>query len=169
MSFMQSGGNGIGDSFIPNFGSLVRIAIDRRLLWLQFIPSVAGCLYAVAYFWRNQDDWDWNRQGLWLLLIAVFAAPYSWFTDETVLLPVILDGLYRSEEGGNRLAIHAFTLIAAVALLEVLFGVQMPSGAYIWTTTAWLIWYGVLSGGLSRHISGRRDAKNQISCNALSC
>ena len=67
------------------------------------------------------------------------AAPYAWFTDEAVLLPAILFGLYRASDAGRSLL--SFGCIAGVALVEVVAGVPLNSGFYLWTAPAWLLWY----------------------------
>jgi hypothetical protein len=66
-------------------------------------------------------------------------APFGWFTDESMLLPAVLAGVYRAAESGRSLI--PIGLIAGVALLEVLVPVQITSPFYIWTTPAWLAWY----------------------------
>jgi hypothetical protein len=66
-------------------------------------------------------------------------APYSWFTDEVVVLPAILQGIYTSARRGRSLI--SFGIIDGIALAAVVFGVSVGSGFYIWTSTAWLFWY----------------------------
>jgi hypothetical protein len=125
--------------FIPNMSSLFRIAIDPDSFWLQFVPEFAAGAWAVWYFAENRTGWNWNTNGSLVLLVSVAAVPYSWFTDEVVLLPAILGSIFAlARQGGSLIP---YGVIAAAALFEVLFGIQMPSGLYIWTPLAWLLWY----------------------------
>jgi hypothetical protein len=119
--------------------ALLRVAIHRNAVWLQFLPVFAGCAWAFWYFWTRRERWDWMDGGLLLLIVSVLVAPYAWFTDEVILLPAILVGMYRASDRGRSLL--PFGCIAGVALMEVLAGVQLPSGLYLWTAPAWLAWY----------------------------
>jgi hypothetical protein len=129
----------IQNLFIPCMSLLFRVAIHRNAIWLQAVPAVAGCAWALWYFWTRRGQWDWMDQGLLLLIVSVLVAPYAWFTDETILLPAILAGLYRASESGRSLL--PFGCIAGVALIEILAGVSMTSGFYVWTAPAWFAWY----------------------------
>ena len=72
--------------------------------------------------------------------------PPARFTDETVLLPAILVGLYRASDAGRSLL--PFACIAGVALLGVLAGIGTNSGIYIWTAPEWLAWYAITTANL---------------------
>lgn len=130
----------VADSvIIPTVSTLVRIGIGLHAHWVQFLPAILGGIWAIIYFARQKNQWDWNRQGPLLLLVSVFVAPYSWFPDEIVVLPAILAAAYCCAERERPLLI--FAILDVAALLLVFFIVPVQSGAYIWTTTAWLIWY----------------------------
>jgi hypothetical protein len=127
------------EEFIPTVSLVFRLIVHRNAVWLQAVPAFAGCVWALRYFWTRRKQWNWMDQGLLLLIVSVMVAPYAWFTDEAVLLPAILAGLYRASESGRSLL--PFGCIAGAALIEVLAGVSMTSGFYVWTVPAWLAWY----------------------------
>ena len=129
----------IENEFIPALSTVLRMVLDRHAAWLQFIPALLGCLWALHYFWARRKRWSWTEHGSLLLLVSVMVAPYAWFTDEAVLLPPILFGLYRASDAGRSLL--PFGCIAGVALIEVVAGVPLNSGFYLWTAPAWLLWY----------------------------
>jgi len=132
--------NAVADSvIIPTISTLVRIGIGRHARWVQFVPAILGGIWAIVYFSRQKTQWDWNRQGPLLLLVSVFVAPYSWFPDEIVVLPAILAAAYCCAERDRSLL--GFGILDAAALVLVFAVVPVQSGAYIWTTTAWLGWY----------------------------
>ena len=87
-------GQGLQDEFIPTVSLMFRLAVDRHAIWLQFLPVFLGSLWAAWYFWKNRYRWDWLDHGSLLLLVSVMVAPYAWFTDEAVVFPAILAGLY---------------------------------------------------------------------------
>ena len=74
-----------------------------------------------------------------LLLVSLLVAPYAWFFDEIIVLPAILHGIYTSAH--RQRAMIGFGVISSVALIEMFVGVPIYSGMYMWTTTAWLVWY----------------------------
>lgn len=79
-----------------------------------------------------------------LLFVSVACAPYAWNTDEAVLLPAILAGLYRTEDSGRSLL--TFGLIAGTALAELLCGVWITTPFHVWSIPAWLVWYLYVTG-----------------------
>jgi hypothetical protein len=129
-------GTGIADEFIPTLSLGFRLLIHRNAVWLQFVPCLLASVWAGWWHFRRQS-WDWRTDGMLVLCVSVAVAPYEWVTDEAVLLPAILFGLYRAT--GRALTIYA--AIAGLALLLVLFGAPMTAGSYMWTCPAWLGWY----------------------------
>jgi hypothetical protein len=53
------------------------------------------------------------REGCLLLLVSVVTAPCAWFTDEAIVLPAILVGLYRASNAVRSLL--PFGFIAGIA------------------------------------------------------
>jgi uncharacterized membrane protein (DUF106 family) len=75
-----------------------------------------------------------------VLLVSAMCAPYSWITDEAMLLPAVLTGLYRAVE--SRRTVLPLALAAGAALIEFfLADVKITTPYYLWTTPAWLTWY----------------------------
>jgi hypothetical protein len=125
------------NEFIPTVSLVFRLAIHRDWLWLQLAPTFAATVWALLYFRRR--TWDWMENGMLVLLVSILAAPYAWFTDESVLLPAVLFSLYRTSE--NRRSLIPYLCIAGLALLEVFVGVPLTSAFYLWTAPAWLLWF----------------------------
>jgi len=124
---------------VPVLSVEFRFLVDRNAVLLQFVPEAIACAWATWYFLANRKQWSWMDQGLLVLLVAVMCAPFGWFTDESILLPAVLTGVYRAAE--NRRSLVPLGLFAAVALAEVLVPVQLISPFYLWSTPAWLAWY----------------------------
>ena len=127
------------DEPVPVLSVVLRFLIDRHAVWIQFLPEIAACCWALWYFWKRRNRWSWMKDGLLLLLVSEMCAPYGWFTDEAMALPAILYGVYRAEESMRSLL--PLGLIAGIALIELFAGVQIISPYYLWTTPAWLAWY----------------------------
>jgi uncharacterized membrane protein (DUF106 family) len=106
----------------------------------------------VWHFFRSQIDWNL------LLLVSVMVAPYAWFTDEAVLLPAILAGIFLAAD--NKQSLMPFYVIAGIAFLEVLCGVVTNSGFYVWTAPAWVLWYLLATRGQASSLP-RKTVKHE--------
>ncbi len=136
---------GVQEEFVPTLSLMFRLLVDRQAAWPQFVPAIAGCAWALWYFWTRRNRWNWMDQGLLLLIVSVGCAPYAWFTDESVLLPAILAALYRAENSNRSLL--PFGVIDGIALIEVMTHIQITTVFYLWTVPAWLGWYLYATGG----------------------
>lgn len=126
-------------AFVPTLSVAFRFLVDRNAVWLQFLPDIAGCCWGVWYFWTRRTQWNWMDQGLLVLLVSVACAPYAWFSDETILLPAVLSGVYRVADAGRSLL--PIAVIAGVALVEVFRVSGLATPYFLWTVPAWLAWY----------------------------
>lgn len=145
---------GLRDIWMPTLGMILRLLIDRQAAWLQFVPAFLGSVWAIRYFLKNRERWDWAEHGSLLLLVSVAAAPRAWFSDEVILLPAIFFGLYRYSR-----SLLPFGCIAGIALIEVFAGAGLSSPWYLWTVPAWLIWY-VSSERIA--VTSRPDARPEV-------
>ncbi|MDE3149429.1 MAG: DUF2029 domain-containing protein [Acidobacteriota bacterium] len=123
---------------MPNLSSLVH-SLHQQAGYLQYLLAFSATCWAVWWFIRRQNEWDWNDEGLLLIVVSVAAAPYSWFFDEALVIPAILSGIYGCYDADKSLL--SFGLLNGAALALALFNVQLITGAYIWTSTAWLVWF----------------------------
>jgi hypothetical protein len=121
---------------LPNLSLIFRVAVDRDSVWLQCVPAVASVFWSLWYARRHRSDWDWMNHGSLVLLVSVLVAPYSWFTDEVLLVPAMLHAVYSADNRGQSLG--WFGVPAGIALILVLWGVPLYSLYYVWTPMAWL-------------------------------
>ena len=136
--------NGALDAWVPTLSSTFRLLVDSHAVWLQFLPEAAGCGWALWYFWTRRTRWDWMDHGLLVLLVSAACTPYAWFTDESMLLPAVMVGVYRADDSGRSLL--PFGLFAGAAMMEVLAEVPITSAYYLWTIPAWIAWYLYATG-----------------------
>jgi hypothetical protein len=129
----------IMNEFLPTLGVWLRFLIDKNARWIEFVPAAVGCCWAIWYFWTQRDRWDWMDGGLLLLVVSVASAPYSWYTDQAMLLPPIVAGLNKSEKSIPSLLL--FALIAGTGLIALMVDIKLTSGFFVWTASAWLVWY----------------------------
>jgi hypothetical protein len=124
---------------IPCVSIMLRWIISPKTMWLQYLPSALGCIWAIVYFRKHYDDWDWMEHGSLLMLVSVLLAPYTWLMDQAVLIPALLHAAYLSR---SRSLLAVLALASAVIEIEALRGLQLlHSASYLWTAPAWLAWY----------------------------
>jgi hypothetical protein len=129
---------GIQQEYIPCLSIALRFALRPGAIWLQYLPTALACAWALVYFFRNRTTWNWLEHGSLLMLVSVAAAPYSWFTDQAVLIPAILAAVYLTR---SRAAIALLALGSAAIELAVFYHQSMHSTLFLWTAPAWLVWY----------------------------
>jgi hypothetical protein len=132
---------------VPVLSVGLRNLLDRHATWLQFLPQSCACAWALWYFRTRREQWKWMDHGLLVLAVSAMCTPFGWFTDESMLLPVVLAGLYQAVE--KRRSVLPLGLILGVALIEVFANVQIISWFYLWTTPAWLAWYLYATGRIA--------------------
>lgn len=131
---------GADSQFLPTVSALVRLVVPPHEAWVQFVPAVLGCIWALRFFHRYAKEWDWNQHGPALLVLSVLVAPYSWLADEIIVMPALLQAVFGCVVG-NR-SFMGFVFLNGVALAAMLFfAVPEHSGFYFWTPVAWAAWY----------------------------
>jgi uncharacterized membrane protein (UPF0127 family) len=124
---------------IPCFSIMLRLHLWPHTLWLQYLPAVLGCIWALAYFRKYRDSWDWLAHGSLLMLVSVLVPPYTWFMDQVVVIPALLHGAYATR---SRVLVALLALASAVIEIQGLLGASaLRSALFLWTTPAWILWY----------------------------
>jgi hypothetical protein len=135
----------IQHEFIPALSGMIRVLFFRRFFWVQFVPLGFGLLWSLKYYCKNRRTWSWREHGPALLIVAVLTTPYSWMTDEVVLLPAILQGalwLNRAKlRVRSQLVILLFVCLDLLLLLIVRAQVPPATGIYFWSSLVWFSWY----------------------------
>jgi hypothetical protein len=129
---------GIERELIPCLSVTLRFLLKPDAVWIQYIPAVVACAWAVNYFLKHSATWDWMKHGSILMLVSVMAAPYAWSTDEAVLVPAILSAVYISR---SRSLIALIALASAAIEIELLFKGALHSRLFLWTAPAWFAVY----------------------------
>ena len=124
---------------MPCIGSLLRFYVPPHTFWLQCFPAGIASLWALAYFLKKRNRWNWPEDGSLLMLVSILVAPYTWFMDQAVLIPALLCGVYFTR---SRSLIALLALMSAVIEIEILRGLPLlHSFYYLWTAPAFLVWY----------------------------
>ena len=129
---------GIEKEFIPCWSVVLRLWVSPQTTILQYVLPIAGCVWALLYFWKRRQGWDWVRHGGLLIVVSILAAPYCWVFDQAVAIPALLQGSYRTRSR----VLLVFLALASVGIeVGLVCGVKLPSPLYLWTAPVWVAWY----------------------------
>lgn len=137
--YAQMSAEQLDDQIAPTVSFLFQMLLAQNHLWVQYIPTAVACAWAARHYLNSHARWDWQNDMPLLLLVSIMTSPNAWFTDEAIVLPAILYGLYRTSNA--RRSLIPYCCVAGVALIEVFANVDINSGLYIWTAPAWFLWY----------------------------
>jgi uncharacterized membrane protein (UPF0127 family) len=130
--------SGISGEAIPCL-SIMFHRISPNTAWGQYLPMFLGCVWALAYFRKHYNDWDWMGHGSLVMLVSLVVAPYAWFTDQAILIPALLHAVYLAR---SRRLVAIPALASAVIEIGIFRGIPLlHSALYLWTAPAWLAWY----------------------------
>lgn len=136
--------------FIPALSGMIRVIFFRRFFWVQFVPMGLGLLWSGRYYWKNRRTWSWREHGPALLVVSLLTTPYSWMTDEVVLLPAILQGVLWINRTKltlrSQFVILIFVCLDLLLLLIVRAQVPPATGIYFWSSLVWVSWYWYAKG-----------------------
>jgi hypothetical protein len=133
-------GSTLKEQVFPTLSMLFRTLIDAKAFWLLFVPSALATVWALWYYAGRRQEWDWMTHGMLLMLVSILASPYSWLTDQAVLMPSILYALTFPEKRRH----SAWILLAintAILFIALIHQAGLASRAYLWTPLAWLAWF----------------------------
>ncbi|HWE84548.1 MAG TPA: glycosyltransferase 87 family protein [Terracidiphilus sp.] len=119
------------DWFVPTVGMALRFWIHPSARWLGYIPEAGACAWAAWYAWKHRGQWDWMKHGQLVMAVSVACAPYSWISDQCVILPAVLAVLWAAARSNRALLL--FLLINGVMLTELFMLPTMTSHWYIWS------------------------------------
>jgi hypothetical protein len=128
----------------PTLGALLRMAIDEKQAWLQFVPTAIWLLLFPLYWRKVRTHWNWGEQAPLLLLASFFTTSYgAWVFDLVILLvPILQTAVWAIRSPTLQLArwaVAGFLVIDGLALLMNLRGATYPR--FIWMTPAILASY----------------------------
>jgi hypothetical protein len=127
----------VDNQFIPCLSDALRLWLRPEATWIQYLPTLLCCIWAVRYFWHRRQVWDWTEHGGPLMLSSLLFAPYCWLYDQGLALPALLHRAYQS---CSRTPVALIALAALVIDFE-LCRFRLSSGWYLWTAPAWLALY----------------------------
>jgi hypothetical protein len=124
--------------FIPCLSVAMRQWLRNDAVWLQYLPSLLACVWAIAHYWRRRSQWDWLQDGSILILVSLIAAPYCWPYDQAIAVPAILTGAYTTR---SRPMLATIALINIPIMGALMIGIKITTPFYLFIAPLWLAWY----------------------------
>ncbi len=150
----------VENQFIPCLSVALRLWFRPDALWLQYTPAAVACVWALLYYWRRRDTWNWLHDGGVLILVSLVAAPYCWPYDQTIAMPALLQGAYTTR---SRVMLAVLALAGIPIMGAIMAGIKITTPFYLLIAPAWLALYIVM-----RNIAGASGravtSQSSISC-----
>ncbi|HEY4358682.1 MAG TPA: glycosyltransferase 87 family protein [Acidobacteriaceae bacterium] len=129
----------INNAFLTTPAFMLRYALNKDKVWIELIPAAFALIWAAWFYVRNRRVWDWSVHTAPLLLVCLATCPYVWMTDEVVLLPALMLALVWASPRKHAAAV--LLLLSLIPFVMLMMKISLPTGAYVWTSIAWLAWY----------------------------
>jgi hypothetical protein len=155
--FQMIRASGIQKEYIPCLSVALRIWLNPNAMWIPYVPSALGCIWALGYFWVRRRVWDWRKHGSLVMLASILVAPYCWMFDQSLAVPALLQGAYVTR---SRMLLTVLAFASVLIDAEVVGGVKMASIFFLWTAPAWLLWY-LLAGFTARGSQASQSSSAQ--------
>jgi hypothetical protein len=130
--------SGIQSEFIPSLSYFLCRIIAPDARWIALVPCALASMWALSYFWKRRRHWDWNEDGNLLILVSILVAPYSWMYDQTLVIPALLAGAFRSKSQGLMAVLCIVYLLIDV---QPFWSVRLQWLLNVWPPVFWLAWY----------------------------
>ncbi|MGD0831243.1 MAG: glycosyltransferase family 87 protein [Terracidiphilus sp.] len=123
---------------IPCLSVALRFWLAPQISWISYLPALVACVWALGYFWQRHRRWNWMKDGSLLMLISVATAPYAWVYDDSLAIPSLLNGAYRTR---SRIMLAILPLGSVAMNVELFCGIKISTSFLLWTAPVWLSWY----------------------------
>lgn len=127
----------------PSLGATLGELLAIRAIWIRWLPTVAGALWFLCYWFHHGTTWDWVFELPFLLLVSVVTASFAWTFDHVVLVPAVIQcAVWVSMHENQRqrwLIIAMHMLLSGVLLVSKIF--VLNDFWYFWLAPTFLFFY----------------------------
>jgi hypothetical protein len=144
---------------IPCIGFLLRYWIKGHAIWLQYVLTALGSIWALAYYWKRRAEWDWRQHGNLVLLVSLLTAPYIWIFDQAIALPALLEGIFRAPSRNWLAGLALMSALIELAHYSGHWSAAAPYYLTLWAAPAWLVWY-LLAKSAARKLNTAAESRS---------
>jgi hypothetical protein len=127
----------------PTIGAYLRFfwfGIDK--FWLQFLPSIIGCIWLIYHWFKHHNSWNWVYELPLLLLVSQVTSSYTWTYDLVILIPAILQATVWIMSDCKRWSTLVFAgTFLTISILDLVLHMKLSDFWFIWVAPALLIWF----------------------------
>ena len=128
---------------VPTVGSYLRffwLGLDKY--WLQFLPSVIGCMWFFYYWYKHYKTWNWVDELPIILLVSLLTSPYFWTYDLVILIPAILLAVTWIAADWKRWSTLLLGVIfLGLNILDLILHMYLDDFWFIWLAPALFCWF----------------------------
>ncbi len=128
----------IESEFIPCLSVAGRLWLAPHAVCLQYVPAALASVWALVYYWRRRNSWNWLEGGSVLILVSLVVAPYCWPYDQTIAIPALLHGAYTTR---SRIMLTILALSSIPIMGAIMIGIKITTAFFLFIAPAWLVWY----------------------------
>ncbi len=109
---------------LPVASYWLRVSVDPRAFWIQFIPALVACLGYGVYRVKQGERWDWPRELPLIVWVSAITTPYGgWIFDLAVLLVPVIAAAVR--------VVNAQYWVRGCVLFALLLGILVVSNVWV--------------------------------------
>jgi hypothetical protein len=133
----------ISDWANPTIGAYIRFFwFGTDKFWLQFLPSIIGCIWFIYYWIKHHSSWSWINELPILLLVSQITSSYTWTYDQVILIPAVIQAtvwIMSDWKRWSTLFLAIFYL--SINILDLILHRTLSDFWFIWMAPAFLIWF----------------------------
>ena len=130
--------SGIQHERIACLSVALRNLIAPTANWLTYLPATMACVWAMAYFWKRREQWDWLDHGGLLTVASLLVAPYCFPWDQCLAIPALMFAAARTR---SRAALAVLAGSYMLIIVEQMCGIEVRSLLWLWAAPFWLGWF----------------------------
>ncbi len=120
-------------------GGGLRLLFGSDIIWLQFLPSLFGAAWLIAYWYQRRNNWEWKDNASIVLLISLTTAAYGWLYDMQVLMVALLEvaeWIWQSKQ-----KVKSFWIYLPYVIINLVIMIPISQVYFFWTAGTLTIWY----------------------------
>jgi Glycosyltransferase family 87 len=154
----------ISDWATPTIGSYLRffwLGIDK--FWLQYLPAIIGGAWAVYYWFKHHQAWNWEKELPIILLASLVLSPYSWSYDLVISIPaIILVTHWLIKERKHWINLFVVLIYLSINTLDLFLHQKLDEFWFIWLAPVFLLFYLLLQKYFSIETANAKLAKQSV-------
>jgi hypothetical protein len=144
----------ISDWANPTIGAYLRyffFGIDK--FYIQFLPTVLGCIWFIYYWIKNHNAWNWVDKLPLLLLLSQLTSSYTWTYDLVIIIPAIVQAtIWILSDWKRWTTLVVVILYMFIIILDLILHRVLSDFWFLWMAPALLLLYLLISWQYKKNV-----------------